>query len=81
MPAAAVAAETHEVKNVRYWAGRGSALDLGYEREFDPAWAAGAIAGLLADPARLKAMAAAGREAVDLRGAERVAAIVEELAP
>ena len=79
VPAAALAAEEHEVLNIRYWANAGSAADLGDWRAFDPGRIAAAIAALIADRAARAAMSAAGRTAVDGGGLARCLAVLDGL--
>jgi spore coat polysaccharide biosynthesis predicted glycosyltransferase SpsG len=62
------------------FASSGAAVYLGDGRTIEPAALVAAVTALLADRSARAAMAARGREIVDGRGAERIAAAVLELA-
>lgn len=70
-PAIAVAAELHEIHNVRYWASRGSCLDAGHERELTSNDTNNLLSELIENPNRRLALSAAGQQALDGRGIDR----------
>ncbi|MBM3566309.1 MAG: hypothetical protein FJX42_09385 [Alphaproteobacteria bacterium] len=80
VPAVALATEDHEIANIRYWSGIGSALDLGAWSALDEGRTVSTVAALLGDRERRSAMSAAGRKAVDGRGLERCLAVIDSLA-
>jgi spore coat polysaccharide biosynthesis predicted glycosyltransferase SpsG len=62
------------------FASTGAARFLGDGRTIVPGVVARAVEGLLADPSARAALASRAREVVDVRGADRIAAVLERLA-
>jgi UDP-2,4-diacetamido-2,4,6-trideoxy-beta-L-altropyranose hydrolase len=81
LPALAIAGEAHEIRNIDYWAGRGSVASLGSWANFNPGLAAARIEAVIADRKSRQDMADKGKAAVDGRGLERCLGIVRSLLP
>lgn len=79
LPALLVALVPHQVEVAAAFAGTGAARALGFLEELDRADAAWQLAELAADASARAAMTAAGRAAVDGRGAWRAAETLLEL--
>ncbi len=79
-PAVVVCSHQHQVPQAEWFAGQGVVQHLGLCRNaVDAKRLAGAVTALAGDPGRRKQMSAAGKSAVDGRGMERCADIVQEL--
>jgi len=76
VPAASLATEVHEIRNVAYWADVGSTLNLGHEGELEPHRMCCLLDNLLGSKRDRQRMAVAGREVVDGKGLARVLGII-----
>ncbi len=80
VPMAVLTVADNQGENAAGLSAAGAAVDLGQAGLATEAGLAEALGGLLADPARLVAMSAAGRGLVDGRGAHRAAEVMAALA-
>lgn len=79
IPAAAIATEPHEARNIAYWERQGTVIALGSENNFEPSAVGARITTLLANTERRRAMSSAGRATVDGDGLRRIQAILSEM--
>jgi UDP-2,4-diacetamido-2,4,6-trideoxy-beta-L-altropyranose hydrolase len=80
VPAIAIPAEPHEVSNVHYWGGVGTAVALEWERQLDFAQVTAAVEDLLGGREKRLAMSRAGKAHMDTHGLDRVLDIIDALA-
>ncbi|CAO3460729.1 hypothetical protein [Azospirillum argentinense] len=80
VPAAAIAAEPHELATVDFFAGAGCALNLGYYATLEPNDLTVRLASLLNSAARRRDMARCGPLLVDGEGLGRCVRLIGELA-
>lgn len=79
VPSVSVATEPHEVFNMDYWAGIGTTIPAGCEKNLDGHRVTAAVLDLAKDPDRRFEMSRKGRRAVDALGLQRCVCAIEEM--
>ncbi|MCG6167590.1 DUF354 domain-containing protein [Leptospira sp. FAT2] len=79
VPSLSVAAEIHEIMNIKYFEMKGTTVSLGYEKNMDPGLVKKKIERIIANSESRLSLSRSGKALLDGRGIERVVKILTDI--